>query len=321
MPPSAGKAVLALGAAAAAAFLAHAFESSSSAASSTSPSSKKPKSSPAADPSPAEVSEASPAEVSEAHRLLEEALVGDGKSPAEARVLSGRAAMEESGFVSAGVVLPAGSAPAGGIYPQAHTSEDNAAPVGLPVDGGAAPAAQPEEQHSCPICIEDVAREESAMRCSNAHYFHEPCLRTWIRAQRTNGGNATCPMCRGPIEVHAARLGAYLDGAAGAELEPEERGLLEMLVARAKEAGGAEWTAVRREDLKKWGANAMGFGWGAYSGWKGRPWGAADELALQLAPRQAKLSLVAGWAVGTAARAISSLTSEDKDEERRRGRR
>ena len=151
--------------------------------------------------------------------------------------------------------------------------------------------------HQCPICIEAIEPAESVMRCSHHHYCHEGCLMEWMRSR----SGATCPMCRGPIEVHAARLSAYLEGGAAHGLDADERNLLQKLVDRAK-ARGVEWESVRKEDLVRWGVAAAGLGWGVYSGYKGRSWSVADEAAFELAPTSTKVSMMAGWAIGTVAK-------------------
>ena len=70
---------------------------------------------------------------------------------------------------------------------------------------------QEEEEYKCPICLDRIDPEEGVMRCSRNHYFHRGCLQEWIRHARSQGG-ATCPLCRGPLQVHADRLRAFLDG-------------------------------------------------------------------------------------------------------------
>ena len=47
--------------------------------------------------------------------------------------------------------------------------------------------------------MECISEEEGVMRCRSNHYFHEGCMRRWLRTQR----GATCPLCRGPVQVHA----------------------------------------------------------------------------------------------------------------------
>lgn len=51
----------------------------------------------------------------------------------------------------------------------------------------------PRPEHSCAICLDDVAGgRSSALPCG--HAFHRRCIRKWLR------DHATCPVCRGDVQ-------------------------------------------------------------------------------------------------------------------------
>ena len=195
-----------------------------------------------------------------------------------------------------------GSQPADG-KPQAAAQEPpSAVPAQAPplIPGDTAP------NDECPICMECIAEEEGVMRCCNAHYFHEGCMRRWLRTQR----GATCPCCRGAIQVHAARLRAFLDGSP--DIEPAERSVLERLLHAARgDCGG--WSDVTAADLVEYGTVVAAAGWGFYSGWTGREWSLADELSYSLQPRAARLATGTGWLVGLASHAAYSVATRNRD--------
>ena len=58
-----------------------------------------------------------------------------------------------------------------------------------------------DEQHECPVCLDDISVDDSAMRCAGEggieHYFHARCLSKWTKTQRAQSDHPTCPICRG----------------------------------------------------------------------------------------------------------------------------
>merc|ERR1719329_759183 len=50
----------------------------------------------------------------------------------------------------------------------------------------------------CCICLEEGNDRGTWLRLVCNHYFHDPCLREWLRSARA------CPLCR--LDLHAAYL-------------------------------------------------------------------------------------------------------------------
>lgn len=83
-------------------------------------------------------------------------------------------------------------------------------PASEPVaDGQAA-----QDVGECAICTEALELSEAAMRCvgggGRSHYFHAGCLTSWIGVCQSSGAGATCPSCRGPLQVSQSLLAAQL---------------------------------------------------------------------------------------------------------------
>ena len=127
----------------------------------------------------------------------------------------------------------------------------------------------------CPICMESIDNVESALRCSAAggqfHYFHNHCLRDWIRSCRQAGNVPTCPICRGAIEINRRRMQGFINSGMADTWDEEERNFLQNMI---KMAGASEdWQEVfTTENLQTAGAIIGAAGWGFYSGWSQRPY-------------------------------------------------
>ena len=165
------------------------------------------------------------------------------------------------------------------------------------------------------------------MRCSRHHYFHRGCLQEWIRVARRNQGGATCPLCRGPLQVHADRLRAFLNGEGSSQdtatLDSEETTFFEQILGSMRESTGG-WVDLKREDIMKFGAITAAAGWGFYSGWTGRSWTIADELMYSAAAQHSRIAVSVGWFAGTISKMVvtswsssSSSSKRDKEKERR----
>ena len=78
---------------------------------------------------------------------------------------------------------------------------------------------QDAEEFECPICFESINPRQAAMRCSGqggrCHYFHAHCLSRWVMSSQARNAHTapTCPVCRGPVQVHKRRLQAFLNSA------------------------------------------------------------------------------------------------------------
>ena len=91
------------------------------------------------------------------------------------------------------------------------------------------------------------------MRCRGAggqcHYFHAGCLGQWVTACRSNGGEPSCPRCRGAVEVHQGRLQEFLEAdsvlrTATPEAREDIQGLLARLRNVPSEAVGADGASL-----------------------------------------------------------------------------
>eukprot|EP00747_Dinoflagellata_sp_TGD_P091307 gnl/TRDRNA2_/TRDRNA2_165009_c0_seq5.p1 gnl/TRDRNA2_/TRDRNA2_165009_c0~~gnl/TRDRNA2_/TRDRNA2_165009_c0_seq5.p1 ORF type:complete len:309 (-),score=36.21 gnl/TRDRNA2_/TRDRNA2_165009_c0_seq5:50-976(-) len=96
----------------------------------------------------------------------------------------------------------------------------------------------PCDGEDCPICYEAISAGAAAMRCAGTsgvhHYFHKECLGTWIGSCRTMLQSPTCPVCRGNVQVNIHTLAAFLESPQAACLEQQERGALEIFLARSR---------------------------------------------------------------------------------------
>jgi len=126
-------------------------------------------------------------------------------------------------------------------------------------------AGREEEVSECAICCEDLRMADAAMRCTGdggrrrQHYFHAHCLSSWVReCQRTNS-EATCPECRGPVQVRGRRLREFLEDKGGS-MEREDRDALRQFGDTAADADDDGWSDIKRDVLM--GAAIVGVGVG-----------------------------------------------------------
>merc|ERR1711964_83861 len=52
----------------------------------------------------------------------------------------------------------------------------------------------------CPICYDEMKEDLKVPNPSCGHKFHRNCIDKWIETALRNGDEATCPLCRGPID-------------------------------------------------------------------------------------------------------------------------
>merc|ERR1719410_3357054 len=100
----------------------------------------------------------------------------------------------------------------------------------------------PHDAGDCPICYEAILARDSAMRCAGDagvhHYFHKDCLGRWIQSCRANCSGATCPVCRGRVQVNISSLAAFLESPQADALPEADRGFLQQLFDRARATVG-----------------------------------------------------------------------------------
>mmetsp|Transcript_3461 Transcript_3461/g.3950 ORF Transcript_3461/g.3950 Transcript_3461/m.3950 type:complete len:231 (-) Transcript_3461:624-1316(-) len=158
---------------------------------------------------------------------------------------------------------------------------------------------QAKGSFQCPICLESIREEEGVMRCKADHYFHQCCLKQWIKHQRHIKGGATCPLCRGSLQIHAARLRSYLKTEDVSELE---RSYFNRTLQSIKEK--ADWVYLNQDEIIAYGTFFGAFLWGLYSGWSRRSWGLSDELLYYGLKRHIRMATSIGWLLGIIGRIL-----------------
>eukprot|EP00931_Biecheleriopsis_adriatica_P003581 TRINITY_DN105381_c0_g1_i1.p1 TRINITY_DN105381_c0_g1~~TRINITY_DN105381_c0_g1_i1.p1 ORF type:complete len:1062 (-),score=195.90 TRINITY_DN105381_c0_g1_i1:13-3198(-) len=104
---------------------------------------------------------------------------------------------------------------------------------------GPLPAGSQGHAEECSICNEVVSEGAEAMHCLGSggmrHRFHGRCLTRWVESCRNRATLPSCPNCRGPVEIHTARLASQI-GAAGSGADSVQ----EFLALHASQAEGDE---------------------------------------------------------------------------------
>ncbi|CAJ1396457.1 unnamed protein product [Effrenium voratum] len=185
----------------------------------------------------------------------------------------------------------------------------------------------PEEEHGdCPICFDALAPGEAAMRCCGAggqhHYFHARCLQSWVHSCR-NGREATCPVCRGRLQMNGQRLQEFLNGSDSAGLSQDDRTFLESVSDGLR--GKNRWSNMNRLERVAYAGGVMAAaGWGFMLGFaeerNRRGQSLSRALVLDVLPREHQMAQGIGYLVGLLARALRHSWQE-QDRERRRNER
>ena len=205
------------------------------------------------------------------------------------------------------------------------------------------------EVFECPVCLELIATSSAAMRCTGeaggrCHYFHAGCLSQWVRTQRDRAAVASCPICRGGVQVHAQRLEDFLAqadevgyrgggeskaaGERGLTGSSEERKDLEDLLAHIRALPGTivdGWNDLSQlhitsEQLVEGASIAAGAGIGFYAGSRGHfgvstgSWG-LDRMIWENSSTSTKVATVIGYVFGTGYRWWSEAAEKAKEEE------
>ncbi|EEB06551.1 ubiquitin-protein ligase E3 [Schizosaccharomyces japonicus yFS275] len=55
-----------------------------------------------------------------------------------------------------------------------------------------------DEEYECTVCLENFKTGDDVVRLPCKHYFHEQCIKPWLRV------NGTCAVCRAPVDPNAA---------------------------------------------------------------------------------------------------------------------
>uniref|UniRef100_A0A7S3V2B5 RING-type domain-containing protein n=1 Tax=Aplanochytrium stocchinoi TaxID=215587 RepID=A0A7S3V2B5_9STRA len=160
-----------------------------------------------------------------------------------------------------------------------------------------------EEDFQCPICLDSIREEQGVMRCEARHYYHQACLKQWINHRKTYRGGAKCPMCRGTLQVHAARLRSYLKTS---NLSDAERSFITRALLSIQE--GADWIYLNQDEIIAYSTIVGGFLWGLYSGWTNRSWGFSDEMLYYGLRRNIRIATSIGWLGGIIGRIVGNYS-------------
>jgi len=200
---------------------------------------------------------------------------------------------------------------------------------GLEVPGGSSNLTDeqdcraPPDAGDCPICYEAILARDAAMRCAGDagvhHYFHKECLGRWIQSCRANCSGATCPVCRGTVQVNISSLAAFLESPQADALPEADRGFLQQLFDRARatvgmSCGNDVWAdPFTPEEL----SNVAMLGFATTAGfWSGFSDSSVDDLLLlTLAPAQdesTRIAAGAGYIAGITARVVKAVVENSQ---------
>eukprot|EP00812_Abedinium_dasypus_P005596 NODE_1702_length_1079_cov_252.522461.p1 GENE.NODE_1702_length_1079_cov_252.522461~~NODE_1702_length_1079_cov_252.522461.p1 ORF type:complete len:249 (-),score=64.74 NODE_1702_length_1079_cov_252.522461:252-998(-) len=120
------------------------------------------------------------------------------------------------------------------------------------------------EVADCSVCIEELHPADAAMRCAGLggkrHYFHAACLTDWIRqCQRSDANEASCPECRGPVQVQRRCLQEFLEDAHEG-LNAEDREAIGSLSKAADSGDKGGWSDIRKDVWRAGLVAAIGIG-------------------------------------------------------------
>ncbi|CAK9063658.1 RING-type domain-containing protein [Durusdinium trenchii] len=183
---------------------------------------------------------------------------------------------------------------------------------------------RPDEEHGdCPICLEPMNHGEAAMRCAGEggvhHYFHARCLKTWVRS-RSSQGHATCPMCRGQLQMNGQRLQEFLDGEQSSNLSEDDRTYLQTLADGLR--GRNSWSSMNRVEKAAYAGGILAAaGWGFMLGYTEERHRASHVLVLDVLPAEHQLAQGVGWLIGLIASCIRKSLQDREREDQRRNRR
>ncbi|CAE7393888.1 unnamed protein product [Symbiodinium sp. CCMP2456] len=179
----------------------------------------------------------------------------------------------------------------------------------------------PEEEHGeCPICLEAIHPGEAAMRCAGQggvhHYFHAHCLQSWVSSCRL-GREATCPVCRGQLQMNGQRLQAFLNGEASASLSEDDRTYLQNIADGLR--GKNRWQEMNKLEKAAYAGGILAAaGWGFMLGFNEQEHRVTRYLALDVLPAEHRVAQGVGWIVGVLAWYLRKNLREKEEQQRRR---
>lgn len=178
-----------------------------------------------------------------------------------------------------------------------------------------------DKSGTCPICFAGILHSDAAMRCCGEggvhHYFHASCLQQWIGSCRTGVG-ATCPMCRGRIQVNGRRLVEFLQGDASAELNEEDRSFLQSIADGLQ--GKNSWSDMSALERTAYAGGIMAaVALGFTLGFTGRQHHVSNALIVSRLPREHQVCQSIGRVAGILAQIFRDLWRDtEREQERRR---
>jgi len=171
----------------------------------------------------------------------------------------------------------------------------------------------------CPVCMDPINPNDSAMRCRGdagvCHLFHARCLTPWLETCRTRNTIASCPVCRGPVQVHKRRLQQFLESDEAVHLGQENRGMLGSLldtVNERMETMADGWTTDLTTENLLAGVSVMASAaYGFYTGYTGRNSYLTDQMLWHHATRTMTVANVVGYALGVGLKIWKSNSESD----------
>ena len=177
----------------------------------------------------------------------------------------------------------------------------------------------PEEEHGeCPICFDEIHPGEAAMRCAGQggvhHYFHARCLQSWMAACR-EGREATCPVCRGQLQINGHRLQDFLNGEASSSLSQDDRTYLQNIADGLR--GKNRWQQMNKLEKAAYAGGILAAaGWGFMLGYNESNHRATRYLALDVLPQEHRFAQGIGWLVGVLAWYVRKNMQEKEERDR-----
>ena len=222
----------------------------------------------------------------------------------------------------------------------AQFAEPTVPPPPVPASPSAPPidcnqAESKDYEFECPVCFDSIHPASATMRCDGSggqpHFFHAHCLGTWIQSCQEQGNTATCPCCRGGVQVHTQRLSEFLETSSHTT-ENNENITVGRRILRHFGSVRDGWVKVpalsdlTREDVIEGATIVAGVGIGFYAGVNGSNlstgnW-AMDAELWERSSMATKVGTVVGYTAGCLYNWWSSSTdrNEEDEEERRRRR-
>jgi len=186
-----------------------------------------------------------------------------------------------------------------------------------------AEAAHEHDEMECPVCMEAINEADAAMRCrgtgGHRHYFHSQCLSRWASTCQGNWSAATCPVCRGGVDVHSERLSDFLNGTESAQLDETSRGTLHAMLGGLSFDSTMGWTSLSKAQVAEGVGVLAGAGVGFYQGFYGEAPGSGswymDGYLWDNAPTSVRTAYFGGWVGGIGARVVRYLTRSKKEDD------